>query len=109
MKGQLEEAVRELAFSKLLIFRPPVLVRPNSDRAGEVWSVRILRWLNRMGLFAADRPMPTRVLAQALVQAIETEGEGTFVFESSAIWNIWQQAEKAGIHGTHAAGATGRA
>ena len=109
MKGQLEEAVRALAFSKLLIFRPPVLVRPNSDRAGEVWSVRILRWLNRMGLFAAERPMPTRVLAQALVQAIETEGEGTFVFESSAIWDMWQQAEKAGVHGAHAASTAKRA
>jgi uncharacterized protein YbjT (DUF2867 family) len=36
MKGQLEEDVKALHFSKLIIFNPPLLLRENSDRTMEV-------------------------------------------------------------------------
>ena len=41
MKGALEEAVKKLNFPRLLIFQPSVLIRSNSDRAGENLSVKI--------------------------------------------------------------------
>lgn len=51
MKGQLEEAVKALSFSKLLIFRPPLLERANSSRAMEVVGVKVFRFFNSWGFY----------------------------------------------------------
>lgn len=67
MKGQLEQAITALEFPQLLIFRPPLLIRPGTDRAGEIWSARILRGLNAMGLLRDQRPLPVEQLAQAML------------------------------------------
>ena len=42
MKGALEEAITALGYPRLRIFRPPLLIRPDSDRPGEKISARIL-------------------------------------------------------------------
>lgn len=69
MKGQLEQAITALDFPQLLIFRPPLLIRPGSDRAGEIWSERILRGLNALGLLRDQKPIPVEQLAQAMLTA----------------------------------------
>ena len=50
MKGELEQAIIALNFPHLIIFRPPLLIRPNSDRLGEKIAERIFRVLNRIGM-----------------------------------------------------------
>lgn len=69
MKGALEHAVTELDFRHLLIFRPPLLLRPNSNRPVEIWSARILRGLNALGLLRSQQPLPVGQLAQAMLTA----------------------------------------
>ena len=69
MKGALEHAVTELDFRHLLIFRPPPLLRPNSKRPVEIWSARILRGLNALGLLRSQQPLPVGQLAQAMLTA----------------------------------------
>lgn len=85
MKGQLEQDITQLGFPQLLIFRPPSLIRPNTDRAGERWTIRVLNGLNKIGLLQSMKPMPTAVLASALIQAVKQKPFGTFIFESAEI------------------------
>ncbi|NEN74960.1 NAD(P)H-binding protein [Pelistega sp. NLN82] len=87
MKGQLEEAIKQLGFANLLIFRPPVLIRPNSQRTGEIWSVKILQAFNTIGLFKSMKPMPTKTLATALVSAAK-KYKGIHTLEAKDIWSI---------------------
>lgn len=88
MKGQLEQDITQLGFPQLLIFRPPSLIRPNTDRAGERWAIRVLNGLNKIGLLQSMKPMPTAVLASALIQAVKQKPLGTFILESAEIWEL---------------------
>ena len=80
MKGQLEDAVKALGFSCLLIFQPSVLIRSNNDRGAENFSVKAIHFLNKIGLFKRYRPMPTTVLAQKMRKEVATARKGIHTF-----------------------------
>ena len=86
MKGQLEKAVKALGFAKLSIFNPPVLVRKNSDRTGEVIALKATQFLNKLGLFQSQKPLPTEVLAKALINSAKLKGPGVHTYQGDAIW-----------------------
>ena len=69
MKGELEQAIIALNFLRLIIFRPPLLIRPNSDRLGEKIAERIFRVFNRIGMLKNQRPLAVEKLAQAMLKA----------------------------------------
>jgi len=50
IKGELEEAVKNLKFEKTTIFRPGMLERKNTDRNGEVFGLKTIKFLNKFGL-----------------------------------------------------------
>ncbi len=85
MKGQLEEAVKTLGFTKLSIFNPPVLIRKNSDRTLEVIGLKAIQFFNKMGFFRSQKPLPTKVLAQAMINSVKTK-EGIIALTGKAIW-----------------------
>lgn len=87
MKGQLEVAIKGLEFPYLHIFKPPMLLRKNSDRKGEQIAAKIIKGLNHLGLLKGQKPLPTEVLAQALIQASKRQDQVFTNYESSAIWN----------------------
>ena len=86
MKGQLEEAVKALEFTRLLIFQPSVLVRKGSDRKGEQFGLKMIVLLNKIGLFKRYRPMPTNVLAQRMRREVATATEGVHTFTLDEIF-----------------------
>lgn len=86
MKGKLEVAVKALGFSHLVIFKPPTLIRKHSSRPAEVTGARVIRFFNKFGLFRAQKPMPTEVLAQAMVNVVKGDTSG--IYESTAIWGL---------------------
>ncbi|CAI6083733.1 NAD(P)H-binding protein [Cohnella sp. JJ-181] len=86
MKGRLEEAVKALAFDKLTIYNPPLLVRKNSDRAMEVASKKALQYLNKIGMLRGQRPLPTEILAQAMVNTAKRKENGVLTLGGQAIW-----------------------
>ena len=88
MKGQLEDAVKELGFPSLLIFQPSVLIRSNNDRGAENFSVKAIHFLNKIGLFKHYRPMPTEVLAEKMLSAVYNSPKGTFTFTLDKIFEI---------------------
>ena len=85
MKGELEEDVRRLGFPRLIIFRPPSLIRRESDRTMERVGVRVLRFLNRLGLLRSMQPMPTDLLAEAMLHAAGSSGKGEHYLEPQDI------------------------
>ena len=86
MKGQLEDAVKALDFSSLLIFQPSVLIRSNSDRAGENLSVKTINFLNKLGILKRYRPMPTAVLAERMRKEVATVAKGLHTFTLDKIF-----------------------
>ena len=88
MKGQLEEAVRSLGFAKLSIFNPPVLVRKNSDRSGEVIALKVTKFLNTIGLFRSQKPMPTEELAKAMINSAKIKDHGAHAYQGEEIWKL---------------------
>ena len=86
LKGELEVAVKALNFPSLTIFNPPILERKNSDRAGEVAGLKLIRFLNTIGLLRSQKPMPTAVLAQAMVNVAKANVPGTASYKRKAIW-----------------------
>ena len=88
MKGQLEDAVKALSFPSLLIFQPSVLIRPNSDRAGENLSVKTINFLNKLGILKRYRPMPTEILAEKMLSAVYSSPRGTFTLALNKIFSL---------------------
>ena len=88
MKGQLEDAIKALGFPSLLIFQPSILVRSNSDREGENFTVKVINFLNKIGLFKRYRPMPTEILAEKMLSAVYNSPKGTFTFILDEIFEI---------------------
>ncbi|WP_282141637.1 NAD(P)H-binding protein [Cytobacillus oceanisediminis] len=86
MKGQLEEAVKALGFPKLSIFKPPVLIRKNSDRTMEVAGLKAIQFFNKFGILRSQEPLPTEILAEAMIHSAKTKDNGFFTLEGKAIW-----------------------
>ena len=75
MKGKLEDAIANLAFSRYIIFRPGLLLRKHTDRAGERIMAGLLKALNSLGLIRKFRPMPTTILAEKMAKAAKVPGD----------------------------------
>ena len=86
MKGELEEAIQQLHFQKEVIMRPPLLIRKNTTKTDEKVVVVVLKVLNALGLFKKQRPMPTEVVAKAMIVAAKQGVSG--IFEPTDIWSL---------------------
>lgn len=93
MKGQLEEAITALNFPKTIIFNPALLIRKESDRKVEVLAKKVLQFLNQIGLFPSQKPLPTEVLAQAMINAAKTTKNGLTTLKAKAIWDMANRRE----------------
>jgi uncharacterized protein YbjT (DUF2867 family) len=76
MKGKLEEAVKALGFLRTTIFNPPILERKDTDRKGEKIAIKAIHFFNRMGILLSQSPLPTKMLAQAMVNSTRTKRTG---------------------------------
>lgn len=85
MKGALEDAVLSLGFPKVVIMRPPSLIRKGTDRFGEPQSVAILQFLNKFGLLKSWEPMPTEMVASAMIQTSLDTTPGQIILEAENI------------------------
>ena len=85
MKGELEEAVKQLGFPSCFILQPPSLIRKGSDRFGEKAGVVILKALNAIGLMRSWTPMPTEEVAAAMVRLSKSGRRATETIVSQDI------------------------
>ncbi len=91
MKGELEEAVKQLHFNKITIFKPGMLDRKDSDRTGEALGSRIIKFANKLGLLESQKPLPTSILAKAMINSSKIKSNG---YSSIKLGNIFCFAEK---------------
>ena len=91
IKGELEEAVKNLKFEKTTIFKPGMLERKNTDRNGEVFGLKIIKFFNKLGLFKSQQPLPTEVLAKAMIVASKIKSNS---FSEVKLHSIFSFAEK---------------
>ena len=86
MKGKLEEAVIKLDFSSATIFNPPILERKNSDRTMENLGLKAIQFINKAGLLRSQQPLPTEILAQAMINSAKKDDKGLNTIKGKAIW-----------------------
>ena len=86
MKGALEEAVKKLNFPRLLIFQPSILIRPKSNRGGENITVKVISFLNKLGILGRYKPMPTAILAERMRKEATTAPNGIHTFPLDEIF-----------------------
>ncbi|MGN7757380.1 NAD(P)H-binding protein [Chryseobacterium sp. 22532] len=91
MKGELEEAVKQLHFNKITIFKPGMLERKDSERTREVLGSRIIKFANKLGLLESQKPLPTDILAKAMINSSKIKSNG---YSSIKLGNIFCFAEK---------------
>jgi uncharacterized protein YbjT (DUF2867 family) len=85
MKGQLEDAVKLLNFTALIIFKPPLLLRENSDRKAEIIGAKLIKFFNKIGLFRSQKPLSTKLLAEIMLKSVKTLKNGEYVFDGQKI------------------------
>ena len=88
IKGELEDAVKNLAFSSMNIFQPSVLKRKDSDRVGEKLSISVLNFFNTIGLFRRYQPLSTERLAEAMLTTAKAAQQWVNTFTGNKIHKI---------------------
>ncbi|GAB3424784.1 NAD(P)H-binding protein [Niabella aquatica] len=88
LKGELENAVKKLRFKRIVILRPGLLERKNTRRFGEALSGKILKMVTSLGLFKRFKPLPTSVLAKAMINALHLQPDGITAIRLNEIFNV---------------------
>ncbi len=91
MKGELEQEVKNLHFEKMTIFQPGMLDRKESERTGEVLGGKIIKFANKLGVLENQKPLPTDVLAQAMINSSKIKSNG---YSKIKLGNIFSFAKK---------------
>ena len=88
MKGQLEDDVKALKFLKTIIFNPPLLIRENTDRKMEVLGAKMILFLNNLGIFRSQKPLSTKLLAEAMLKSVKVLKNGNYSIIGQNILNF---------------------
>lgn len=88
MKGQLEDDVKALKFLKTIIFNPPLLIRENTDRKMEVLGAKMIIFLNSLGIFRSQKPLSTKLLAEAMLKSVKVLKNGNYSIIGQNILNF---------------------
>lgn len=88
LKGELEEIMTRLNFDQLVIFKPGLLLRKDTNRFGEKFAGGALKFLNAVGLIRKYKPLPTAVLAEKLAKAPKVFPDGKHVIELQKIFEL---------------------
>lgn len=91
MKGELEQSIKALHFNKLMIFQPGMLDRKDSERTGEVLGGKIIKFANKFGVLTQQKPLPTEVLAKAMINSSKIKSYG---YSKIKLGSIFSFAEK---------------
>jgi len=86
MKGELEEAVEKLNFTKLIIFRPSILDGLRTEkRVGERIALIFSRVISKI-MFKKYRPTPVQVLASKMISLSVDKVDGFRMIEGADIF-----------------------
>ncbi|KIA90347.1 NAD(P)H-binding protein [Kaistella jeonii] len=91
MKGDLEKSVKDLHFNKITIFQPGMLERKDTERTGEVLGGKIIKFANKLGMFKDQKPLPTAILAKAMINSSKIKSNS---YSKIKLGSIFSFAEK---------------
>lgn len=91
MKGELEQSIKALNFNKTTIFQPGMLERKDTERTGEVLGGKIIKFANKFGLLTHQKPLPTNILAQAMINSSKIKSKS---YSKIKLGSIFSFAEK---------------
>lgn len=95
MKGQMEEDLKALGFTSLVILRPSMLLGERQEqRPLEDFGKILMRWTNFLytGPFRKYRAIPAEQVAQKMAELIKNPTEGQRTLESDELWETSTQA-----------------
>ena len=69
IKGQLEDAVRQMDFKSVHIFQPGFLERGEFQRSNEKFGLKCLNAINTLGILRSQTPMHVNFLAKQMIRA----------------------------------------
>lgn len=88
MRGELEEAVSQLKFDRLIIFQPSLLIRPNTDRFGERLSGLFLKTINSIGIATNYKPIKTSELSKSMILSLDFYKSGIHKVKVKQIFEL---------------------
>lgn len=89
MKGELEQAVRDLNFPGCVILRPGPLAGKREDfRLAEMLGVRAIRLLNKVGFLKAYEPISGLQVAKAMIKSADFANNGFEIFHSETLFYL---------------------
>lgn len=88
MKGELEDALKQLNFESTIILQPGILDRGESDRTGENLGLKLIQLLNSFGLFRKYKPMPVSVLAEKMIKLSKSNVAGLKTIAADEIFKV---------------------
>ncbi|MBF0595999.1 NAD(P)H-binding protein [Faecalibacter rhinopitheci] len=89
MKGELEVAIQQFNFEKVLIFQPASLIRPNTTRFGEKVMTALVGGINGLGLFKKYQVIHVKDLAKALKEGAKNASNGVHYFNVKSIKKLF--------------------
>ena len=94
MKGELEQSVKDLHFNKVTIFQPGMLERKDTSRPGEVLGGKIIKFANKFGILTHQKPLPTDVLAQAMINSSKIKSSSYSKIKLGSIFSFAEKSNK---------------
>lgn len=94
VKGELEDAVKQLPYWAVHIFQPSVLLgERNENRWGEQWAAKIGKGIDAItgGLLSKYRPVEAEVVAAAMVSVAQQFRPGTQVYPSHYLQRLSEE------------------
>ncbi len=88
VKGELEEAIGQLGFPSLFIFRPSLLLGDRTEsRAGEDIAKKMYQYIEWLfiGPFKKHRGIEAKTVAESMIKMAKSDQKGTLILESDRI------------------------
>lgn len=95
IKGQLEDAVREMNFKSVHIFQPGMLERGEFQRSNEKFGLKCLNAINNLGILRSQRPINVDFLARQMIRASYlVSGTKVHTYSPTQIWDFHKSINK---------------
>jgi uncharacterized protein YbjT (DUF2867 family) len=95
MKGQLDQAVKELGFARCHILRPSILDGNRQEsRPAERLGLAVMHVLDYLPGLRAYRPIHAKTVAQAMVHLAFSEETGSYVHEAAQLFELAAHEQK---------------
>ncbi len=89
LKGELDDAVKNLPFELIAILRPSILAGDREERRpGEQFGMMLARIFTKIPGITKYRPIPARMVAQSMINALHKYSVGYHIFELDEVFHI---------------------